>query len=83
MKTFFKILLNWRYYVLSALFYVGFFGIMIAFGEPTEHLSSAQWFAHFLRSLSIGAAAFGLLAALIRRWERQGAIPEITNLKIH
>lgn len=83
MKTLFRILGNWRYYVLAALFYVGFFAVATAFGDTDEHLSSIQWLAHFVLSLAAGVVGFGLLAALIKRWERQGTIPEITNLKIH
>ena len=34
-----KILLNWRYYVLFALFSLGFLALMVVFGDPAENMS--------------------------------------------
>lgn len=77
-----KVLLNWRYYIMIALFTVGFLAIARAFGNPAEPMSELEWFKQFLLSLSVGVPCFYILGRLTKRWERKGKIPEFTNPKI-
>ena len=71
-----KALLNYRYYVLAVIITVAIIGV---FSEPAEELPTANWFYAFLLSKAIGFAAIYAAARLVKRWERRGAIPELTN----
>ena len=77
-----KVLLNWRYYVITALFTVGFLAFARAFGEPIKPMSDMEWSGQFLLSLSVGVSCLYALGSLIKRWEREGKIPEFTNKEI-
>lgn len=77
-----KVLCNWRYYAIGALFTVGFLAIARAFGEPAEPMSIAEWLEQYCCSLSVGGVCFYALFRLIKRWEREGKIPEFTNQEI-
>ena len=77
-----KALSNWRYYIITALFTVGFLAIARAFGEPAEPMSDLEWFKQLLLSLSVGVLCLYVLSRLTKRWEREGKIPEFTNTKI-
>lgn len=77
-----KALSNWRYYIMTALFTVGFLAIARAFGEPAVQMSDLEWFKQVLLSLSVGVPCLYVLGRLIKRWEREGKIPEFTNPKI-
>ena len=77
-----KVLCNWRYYIITALFTVGFLAIARAFGEPAVPMSDLEWNEQFFLSLSVGVPCFYVLGRLIKRWEREGKIPEFTNPKI-
>lgn len=73
-----KVLRNWRYYVMTALFSVGFLAIARAFGEPIEPMSDLEWSKQLLLSLSVGVPCFYILGRLTKRWGREGKIPEFT-----
>lgn len=74
-----KALFNWRYHVITLLLGCGILAVLRAFGEPDADMSSAEFILQVLLSLSAGAACFGLLVYLIKRWERNGKIPEFTD----
>lgn len=67
---------------MTALFTVGFLAIARAFGEPAEPMSDLEWFKQFLLSLSVGGPCLYVLGRLIKRWERDGKLPEFTNQEI-
>lgn len=72
-----KVLLNWRYYVIAALFAIGFLAIARLFGEPTEPMTDAEWLMQSAISLSVGVPCFYTLFRLIKQWELKG------NITIH
>lgn len=77
-----KILLNWRYYIIAILFNIGALVIARMFSEPADPVSDAQLMTDTCISLSVAASCFYLMAMLIKRWERQGVIPEFSDTDI-
>lgn len=73
-----KALLNWRFYVLLALFAAGMLGLLVAAGEPVEPMSEARLCVQTLASLGVTAISFFILSKLIRKWEAEDKIPELT-----
>lgn len=71
-----KILTNYRYYVLFVLVMVAMFGI---FSVPVDDLPFALWLYTLVSSKVIGFSAAYIIAKLIKRWEKQGTIPELMN----
>lgn len=67
-------LLNWRYYVMGAIFLAGFLSIACAFGEPERPMSGTELFLNTVLLLAAGLSCFCILGKLIRRWERDGKI---------
>lgn len=80
MKTFLNVILNWRYYVLFALFSIGIIGILAPSGEPTIDISMGEWIAAALTSIVIGFGALYAYRRCVKYWERENKIPELTNL---
>lgn len=72
MKTF----MNWRFYVMAALFTGGLLSVGRAFGEPARPMGDTEFVIQFLLSCLFAAICFGTLAALTRHWERNGDMPE-------
>lgn len=72
-------LLNWRYYVLLALFTVGALAVSVAFSEPDAMQPDASYVPAI--SLSIALPSFCLLWRLMKRWARAGLIPEMITTK--
>lgn len=70
-----KALLNWRYYVMTALFFVGLLAVARAFSLP-DNMSGLEWSKQFLLSLSVGVPALIALGRLTYLWSRKGKIPE-------
>lgn len=64
-----KVIYNWRYYVMTALFAVGLLCLMAACGEPSEAMSAAKLtdltFGYFAASMG----CFYALYRLARRWK--------------
>lgn len=75
-----KALLNWRYYVMFALFVVGLLALTRAFGEQPTAQSDLEWFKQFALSFSVSAGCFYTLGRLTKRWEARGEIPQLTKL---
>lgn len=71
-----KILSNYRYYVLIVLAIVVMLGI---FAVPAEDLPFANWLYVLVSSKVIGFGAGYAAYRLIKHWEKQRAIPELTE----
>lgn len=74
-----KVLSNWRYCLMVALFFIGLLALARAVSEPTEPMTDIEWFKQYILSLSVSGSSFYALAKLTRRWERKNLIPEYTN----
>lgn len=75
-----KALLNWRYYVMTALFICGALAIARAFSLP-DSMTDLEWSKQFLLSLAVGVPCFIVFGKLTSRWSRAGKIPEFTTNK--
>lgn len=73
-----KVLLNWRYYIITALFAVGVLAIAAIFGEDNRPLF--EWICARIGYAGIAAVAFYIMAKLTAIWSALGEIPEMTNL---
>lgn len=71
-----KMLSNYRYYVLVLLTAVALLGIM---SVPQEDMPLPGWCLVLVSSKAIGFCAGYAAYLLARRWEKQGAIPELMN----
>ena len=67
-----KTKLNWRWLVLYALFAVGFFAVILIFGE--DERSIVQWIEVRIYLTLIATACFYPLCKLTKNWEREGKI---------
>lgn len=65
-------LLNWRQWVLYALFTAGFFAVVLIFSEDERPL--AQWMEVRIYLALIATACFYPLCKLPKKWEREGKI---------
>lgn len=74
-----KVLLNWRYYVITVLFSLGMLFIMASCGDPVEQMSFAKETFLRLFYFAIGFGSFGLLGKCIKYWEAHNLIPEFTK----
>lgn len=74
-----KVLLNWRYYIMTALLGAGILGVMLIFGDDNRPL--ANWFTLRIFLGAFCAACFYALGKLTAKWERENKIPEFTNQK--
>lgn len=72
-----KALKNYRYYVLGVLVAAACLGI---FSEPVETLDFAGWFTVLIISKLVGVGVIYVAYRLVSRWNKQGKIPELTNL---
>ena len=70
-----KILFNWRYYILLLLWLKCIFNI---FAEPSP--DTENWFIILLASKMLGFGFFWLALKMMRDWDGQGEIPELTKL---
>ena len=75
-----KAIFNWRYYVLFALFFVGFLGIAAPFGEPSANIDICVWLIAVTISFAVGVGSFYGYFRCMKRWERDNKIPELINL---
>ena len=69
-----KILSNYRYYVLVILAITVMLGI---FAVPAENLPFANWLYTLVFVKVIGFSAYYAAYRLVKRWEKQGTIPEL------
>lgn len=72
-----KALKNYRYYVLGMLVTAACLGI---FSEPDDALESVKWFTVLIISKFAGIGFFYVANRLVSRWNKQGKIPELTNI---
>lgn len=72
-----KALLNWRYYVITALLAVGMYAVMAMFADDT--LPMLEWAVVRILLATVAAVTFLALGRLIKHWMANGEIPEITN----
>lgn len=72
-----QILTNYRYYLLALLAMIAVAGV---FSEPTEGLSFSKWARIMIASKAIGLSAGYVAYRLAARWEKQGVIPELTEI---
>ena len=72
-----KALLNWRYYVLTALFTVIFLSVALIFGEDERPLG--QWAETRVYLAAFSCVCGFALGRLSKKWEREGKLPEFTN----
>ena len=70
-----KILTNYRYYVLFALFATAIMGIL---SEGDDALTGAEWFNQVISQKVVGIAAAVLCVKLYKYWVRKGSIAEIS-----
>lgn len=73
-----KQLLNWRQWVLHALFTVGVLAFMGASGEAVCEMSGTQWTLIFILYIAVGIACFFTIHKLTKKWEREGKIKSPT-----
>ena len=71
-----KVLTNWRYYVLAALTIVA---LVLLCAEPDINLPFGPWAYIVISTKVLSFATFFGVCKLLRRWEGQGTIPELTN----
>ncbi len=71
------IITNYRYWVLSLIFFVAVIGFV---GMPHDDLPFLPFLAAFLGSKLIGLAALVAFCLLFRHWQGKGEIPELTEL---
>ena len=74
-----KAIFNWRYWVIAILFTAGILAIGRAFGDAVETMSDNEWLIQVAVSFTIGSGCFFVLGMSVRRWEREGKIPEFTK----
>lgn len=67
-----KSLLNWRQWELYALFAIGFFAVILIFGEDERPM--AQWIEVRIYLVLVAVACFYPLCRLVKKWEREGKI---------
>lgn len=72
-----KQLLNWRQWVLYALLTIGFFAVILIFGD--DELPMAQWIEVRIYLALIAAACFYPLCKLTKKWEREGKIDKFLD----
>lgn len=70
-----KIFLNWRYYVMFLLMFVGFTCLSLAAADPETTAQMKLQGIFFI----VGIASIYISYRLTVRWERKGRIPEYTN----
>lgn len=75
-----KALLNWRYYVIVALGFIGTLAMLRAFGEPIVPMTFAEFLFHFICSVAISFGCFKLLRTLVVKWKSQNKTPEYDNI---
>ncbi len=71
------IITNYRYWVLSLIFFVSVIGFV---AMPHDDLALLPFLAVFLGSKLIGLAALAAFCLLFRHWQGKGEIPELTEL---
>lgn len=75
-----KTLLNWRQWVLYALF-VGCFLSFLMMCDETDN-TMGEFISIRIKALALMLACGYPLSKLTKKWEREGKIPEFTNSKI-
>lgn len=67
-----KRFLNWRQWVLYALFAIGFFAVILIFGDDERPM--AEWIEVRIYLALIATVCFYPLSKLTKKWEREGKI---------
>lgn len=67
-----KRLLNWRQWVLYALFTIGFFTVILIFGDDERPM--AQWLEARIYLSLIATACFYPPCKLTKKWGREGKV---------
>lgn len=71
-----KQLLNWRKWVQYALLSIGFFALVLIFGEDERPMG--EWIEVRIYLALIATACFYSLGKLTKKWEREGKIESQT-----
>lgn len=70
-----KSLLNWRYYVLFAVFAAGMLLLAAAFGEPEDKaMGDIEWLLRVIALLCGSAVCFYVLHRCVKHWSEQDKI---------
>lgn len=74
-----KTILNWRLWVLCTLLAIGFFAVILIFGDDERPMR--QWIEARICLALVAAACFYPLCRLTKKWEGEGKLSEYTNQK--
>lgn len=74
-----KVIVNWRYWAMTALTTVGALLIFAAFGDFTATVGIASEMFCRIFLFAAGVVVLYVMHRFTRRWERGGKIPEFTN----
>lgn len=71
-----KVITNYRYWLLLIIGFVAFIG---TFAVPNNDLDLAAFAWVMFSTKAVGFGAFYIMYRLIKRWEKRGTIPELTD----
>lgn len=71
-----KLIANWRYIVIYALFFIGTCAAFLSIEQPFDNTLS-----YVLAAITV--TSFYTLYRVVRHWERGGKIPKFSNPKIN
>lgn len=69
---------NYRYYVLTILVMAV---IVLIFCDVDDTLPNYLWAYCLVTTKLLGIGLGWIIAKLVKRWERMGAVPELSNAK--
>lgn len=72
-----SIISNFRYYVLAALAFIAFVGIL---STPADELPLTEWLYGLLTSKAVGFGAIYVIVKLYKRWNAGGKIKELNDM---
>lgn len=78
-----KPLLNWRYYVLTAICTAGILLMLAACGEPAADAPTDVTLLKTGIFAALATGCFALQIKLCSYWRRHGRIPELTKINNH
>lgn len=71
-----KVITNYRYWVLLIVCAVAMIG---TFAVPQDELPLLSWLWVLISTKAVGFAAWYVWYRLLKRWEKRGTIPELTE----